>query len=204
MSVFARKALRNDRIKKGKGRHFFNEEDRLYQPGTLDSAPPKMSKTYQFVCGKKPSTSQRKSASSVPSCDFIEEDHVCKNTVSNSADQSIAGSNISLPDNCLQLRNPDLEIKGRRKNVQERLLTDRDVNDLCFSDIEHSINNLDESSEMRRSKSESDVDTSSGSAEKSLLLDDTDSWNDGRHIRGGKCLKCYNGEVDSRVVCTAL
>lgn len=201
MSVFARKALRNDGTKKGKGRTCFNEEDRLYYQRTSDSTLPKKSKTYQFVCGKKPSPSQRKSTSSVPSSDFIEEDHLCKNTVSNTAEQ---GSNISLPDNFLQPRNPDVEIKGRRKNVHERLLTDRDVNCRCFSDIEHSINNFGDSSVMRRSKSESNVDTSSGSAEQSLLLDDTESWNDGRHIGGGKCLRCYSGEVDSRIICTAL
>ena len=204
MSVFARKALRNDGIKKGKRRPCFNEEDRLYHPRTSDSIPPKKSKTYQFVCGKKPSPSQRKSASSVLSSDFIDENHLCKNTVSNTADQSIAGSNISLPDKFLQPRNPDVEIKGRRKNVHDRLLTDRDVNCRCISDIENSINNFGDSSVMRRSKSESNVDTSSGSPEQSLLLDDTESWNDGRHIGGGKCLRCYSGEGDSRVICTAL
>ena len=194
MSVFVRKALRNDGTKKGKGRTCFNEEDRLYYQRTSDSILPKKSKTYQFVCGKKPSPSQRKSASSVPSSDFI----------SNTADQSIAGSNISLPDKFLQPRNPDVEIKGRRKNVHDRLLTDRDVNCRCISDIENSINNFGDSSVMRRSKSESNVDTSSGSPEQSLLLEDTESWNDDRHIGGGKCLRCYSGEGDSRVICTAL
>lgn len=204
MSVFVRKALRNDGTKKGKGRTCFNEEDRLYHQRTSDSILPKKSKTYQFVCGKKPSPSQRKSASSVPSSDFIEENHLGKNTVSYTADQSIAGSNISLPDKFLQPRNPDVEIKGRRKNVHDRLLTDRDVNCRCIRDIENSINNFGDSSVMRRSKSESNVDTSSGSPEQSLLLDDTESWNDGRHIGGGKCLRCYSGEGDSRVICTAL